>query len=114
MGRFLNSFTLSRGLREGDLLSPFLFLLVVDALSALVNKFMREEGLVRVRICRRVPMISHLLFAEDSLLFCANQQQAIVVKGLLNTYASSMGHSSSPPNVPSFSLTIVYLTWRMK
>ena len=68
-GRLLESFSPSRGLRQGDPLSPFLFLFVADALSALISKSMREEGLQGVNICRGAPVISHLLFADDSLLF---------------------------------------------
>ena len=68
-GKLLNSFSPSRGLRQGDPLSPFLFLFVADALSALVNKAITEESLEGVKICRRAPVISHLLFADDSLFF---------------------------------------------
>ena len=68
-GKLLESFIPSRGLRQGDPLSPFLFLFVADALSLLVNKAISVEGLVGVKVCRRAPMISHLLFADDSLLF---------------------------------------------
>lgn len=91
-GKVLGSFTPSRGLRQSDPLSPFLFLFVADALSALVYKSTREEGLEGVKICRSAPTISHLLFADDSLLFFkATQQQAATIKGLLNTYAISTG-----------------------
>lgn len=65
-GKLLESFTPSRGLRQGDPLSPFLFLFVAGALSRLVNKAISEEGLEGVKICRRAPTISHLLFADDS------------------------------------------------
>lgn len=68
-GKLLEPFSPSRGLRQGDPLSPFLFLFVADALSSLINKAMREEGLKGVRICRAAPEISHHLFADDSLLF---------------------------------------------
>ena len=66
-GKLLDSFIPTRGLRQGDPLSPFLFLFVVDALSVLVHKYVAEEGLREVTICRRAPTITHLLFADDSL-----------------------------------------------
>lgn len=68
-GKLLDSFIPTRGLRQGDPLSPFLFLFVADALSALVHKSVEEEGQKGVTICRRAPTITHLLFADDSLLF---------------------------------------------
>lgn len=37
-GKLLGRFGASRGLRQGDLLSPFLFTLVVDGLSRLIEK----------------------------------------------------------------------------
>ena len=96
-GRLLESFSPSRGLRQGDPLSPFLFLFVADALSALISKSMREEGLQGVNICRGAPVISHLLFADDSLLFFhANEQQAALVKDLLNTFATATGQLINP------------------
>jgi hypothetical protein len=99
-GKLLESFSPSRGLRQGDPLSPFLFLFVADALSGLVNKAMVEHGLEPVKICRRAPPISHLLFADDSLMFFrASAQHATVVKGLLNTHASSTGQLINPSKV---------------
>lgn len=96
-GKLLLSFVPSKGLRQGDPLSPFLFLFVDDALSSLVNKAIVEDGLVPVRIFRNAPAISHLLFADDSLLFFrATGQQAAMVKGLLNTYALSTGQLINP------------------
>lgn len=58
--KLLDQFSPSRGLQQGDPLSPFLFLFVADALSALLNKAIRDEGLEALKICRRAPAISHL------------------------------------------------------
>ena len=67
----------TRGLRQGDPLSPYLFLFVADALSVVLQK---EIGLGRVeelKVNRNAPGITHLLFAYDALLFFrANAEQA--------------------------------------
>jgi hypothetical protein len=84
-GNLLDSFLPSRGLRQGDPLSPFLFLFVADGLSNLLQCEVNNNNIVPVRICRRAPGISHLLFADDSLLFFkANRDQAVRVKDVLD------------------------------
>ena len=66
----------SRGLRQGDPLSPYLFLLCAEGFTSLLSKAEDEEQLHGVQICRRAPCISNLLFADDSLIFCqANQEE---------------------------------------
>ena len=65
---------------------------MANALSILLNKSMREEGLQGVKICRTAPVISHLLFADDTLLFFkASRDQAEQVKASLDLYSSATG-----------------------
>ena len=62
--------TPSRGLRQGDPLSPYLFLLCTEGVHGLLRKA-EENGDIRgVSICRSAPKLTHLLFAYDSLIFC--------------------------------------------
>jgi hypothetical protein len=65
----LNPFKPSRGLRQGDPLSPYLFLFVADGLSCILEHEIRSGAMHDLRICRTALGISHLLFADDTLLF---------------------------------------------
>jgi hypothetical protein len=91
-GHLLDPFTPTRGLRQGDPLSPYLFLFLADGLSSLIQDSIARGALHDLRICRRAPGISHLLFADDSLLFFqGNPQQALIVKEILDTYERCTG-----------------------
>ena len=56
-------------------------MLVVDGLSTILNKA-DEHGVIQpLKVCRRAPGITHLLFADDSLLFFkADNNQAREIK----------------------------------
>lgn len=60
----------TRGLRQGDPISPYLFLLCAEALSSLLTKADRDGKLSGVPTSKKGPRINHLFFADDSLLFC--------------------------------------------
>jgi hypothetical protein len=82
----------SRGLRQGDPLSPYLFLLCGEGLSALLHKAEEASDLHGVACSRRGPRISHLLFADDSLLFCeATMRECAVLMELLRRYEKASG-----------------------
>jgi hypothetical protein len=70
---------------------------VADGLSTLLQHQVSVGNITLVRICRRAPGISHLLFADDSLLFFkATADQAMHIKAVLDTYASSTGQLINP------------------
>jgi hypothetical protein len=84
--------TPTRGIRQGDPISPYLFLLCVEVLSSMVTKANRDGLLSRVPTSKRGPRISHLFFADDSLLFCrSNIAQWSNLTAILNSYERASG-----------------------
>lgn len=60
----------SRGIRQGDPMSPYLFILCREVLSGLCKNAARDGSLQGVRVARGCPRINHLLFADDTMFFC--------------------------------------------
>jgi len=59
----------SRGIRQGDPISPYLFLICDEGLSALINRAEQASIISGVPTSPKGPEISHLFFADDSILF---------------------------------------------
>jgi hypothetical protein len=59
----------TRGLRQGDPLSPYLFILCAEALSCMITHAEITGVLTGVPTSPKGPRLSHLLFADNSLLF---------------------------------------------
>ena len=86
------SFAPSRGIRQGDPISPYLFLLAAEGLSCLLKSRIQSSNLRGITVAASAPMVSHLLFADDSLLFFkANRESADQVKDVLHIYCQASG-----------------------
>ncbi|XP_040372300.1 uncharacterized protein LOC112166037 [Rosa chinensis] len=85
-------FTPTRGIRQGDPLSPYLFLFVTDVLSTMLTKACSNQWLRPLHLTVPGPIISHLFFADDSLLFFqASRQNAMALVFLLKSYSTASG-----------------------
>jgi exonuclease III len=82
----------SRGLRQGDPISPYLFLLCAEVLSSQLQQAERSGLLRGVPTSPRGPRLNHLFFADDSLLFCkATVHDWQVLSGFLELYEGASG-----------------------
>ena len=80
----------SKGLREGDPLSPFLFLFCVEGLNALLSIATSEGDIRGYSICRVGPRISHLFFTDDCLLLCrATPAECANIQHILGWYEAA-------------------------
>ncbi|XP_010431321.2 PREDICTED: uncharacterized protein LOC104715626 [Camelina sativa] len=66
-----------RGIRHGDPLSPFLFILYAEALIHVMEKRRLQGKLTGFSFNESCPVVQHLLFADDSLLICRASGQQI-------------------------------------
>jgi hypothetical protein len=91
-GVISESFSPSRGLRQGDPLSPYLFLFCVEGFSALLRQAQAEAQIAGVSFGREGPTITHLLFADDSVVFLeATNASMRALKEVLEKYEESSG-----------------------
>ena len=81
-----------RGIRQGDPLSPFLFLLCTEGLHGLLSQAASRGDIHGFSLSRRCPSLTHLLFADDSLLFCrSNVEECQKVMEVLQVYEVGSG-----------------------
>jgi hypothetical protein len=82
----------SRGLRQGDPISPYLFLLCAEVLSSMLSKAESAGVITGVPTSKRGPKLTHLFFADDSLLFCkANSVEWRRLTKILERYEDASG-----------------------
>lgn len=86
------NFSPSRGLRQGDPLSPALFILVSELLSRILLKEEANGALKGIKICRKAPSVSHLFFADDLIIFAkASIRDAGTIEKVLAKYSAWSG-----------------------
>ena len=84
--------TPTRGLRQGNHLSPDMFLLCTEGLTTLIVEAKRRRKIFGIFICRGSPTITHLLFADDSVIYCkATEQESRELCEILQKFEEATG-----------------------
>ncbi|KAL6216513.1 hypothetical protein ACLB2K_009736 [Fragaria x ananassa] len=95
-GKLSSTFKTSRGIRQGDPLSPYLFVLCMEKLSHLIHAIVDAGKWKPVKASS--PPISHLFFTDDLILFCkASCSQARSVKKCLDMFCNLSGQETYNP-----------------
>jgi hypothetical protein len=91
-GQPSDKLTPERGLRQGDPLSPYIFILCANVLSGLMHEESKKNNLHGIQVARGSPVITHLFFADDSLIFArANTKEAETISNILTNYQLASG-----------------------
>jgi hypothetical protein len=82
----------TRGIRQGDPISPYLFLLCTEGLSCLLQRRADQGELQGLCNGRLGPPISHLLFADNSIFFARSDERSVnALQSTLQTYCEGSG-----------------------
>lgn len=91
-GEFCESFKPLRGIWQGDPISPYLFLICAEGLSVILHQAQQSRKITGYRLSPQAPMISSLLFADDSLLFFhASVHDCTNIREYLHQYKRASG-----------------------
>ena len=91
-GELVGFFWSSRGLRQGDPISSYLFVIAIDALSMLIHKRVDSDNSFKYHWrCERTKL-THLCFADDLMIFCGNSiQSATTLQLALHEFSNLSG-----------------------
>lgn len=95
-GETLESFIPSRGIRQGDPLSPYLFVLYIERLFQMISLAVDYKYWKPICLNRVGPKLSHLAFASDLLLFAeVSLKQVQVFQHIMEAFCRSFGQKIS-------------------
>ena len=77
-GKSRGFFQSSRGLKQGDPLSPTLFIIAAEVLSRGLNNLHRDESMKGYGLPKWSPEINHLSYVDDTILFGSGDRGSMV------------------------------------
>lgn len=81
-----------RGLRQGDPISPYIFIMAADSLSHLINSASSLGRFHGIQLAAGGPQLTHLFFADDALLFGkATLENIYQLVDIVNIYSMASG-----------------------
>ncbi|XP_027152134.1 uncharacterized protein LOC113752202 [Coffea eugenioides] len=90
-------FKSSRGLRQGDPISPALFVIGAELLSRALNKLPTQRGFTPFKVPPHCPIITHLAFADDVIIFSSGSRSSLhLIKRVLEDYSEVSGQRLNP------------------
>ena len=91
-GEALDPIYPAKGIRQGDPLSPYLFILCMDFLGQLIEEKCNKKLWQPVKASQSGPAFSHLLFADDLVFFAkADHVNCFAITDVLDTLCSMTG-----------------------
>lgn len=82
----------TRGLRQEDPISPYLFLFCTEILVRMLQKAEDAGQITGLKVARGAPNISHLLFAYDSMFYCKGEEDDLnQIVRIIGEYSFSSG-----------------------
>lgn len=81
----------SQRIRQGDPLSPYIFVMNVKRLTHLINSAIEDGRWKPIRIARKYPQLSCIFFVDDIVLFAeALVRQAEIIRGVFKGFCQSL------------------------
>jgi len=81
-----------RDIRQGDPLSPYLFIICSEVLFGLCNKAQANGSLPGIRVSKGSPRVNHLLFVDDTMFFCLSDPKSCrKLQQILQKYEQASG-----------------------
>lgn len=82
----------SRGLRQGDPFSSYLFFICIEGFTSLIHDYERRNLIQGVIVARSAPSVSHMFFADDCYIFFkASVESANRVLEMLKIFENASG-----------------------
>lgn len=96
-GERTESFSPSRGIRQGDPFSPYLFILCMEYLASLIETENSCENWTGVKTSKEGSIFSHLFYADDLLLLAkATKKNCLTIKKVLCKFFSCFSQKVNP------------------